>query len=29
MSAPEDDLEDEDALRGWALRVLAEDGDGG
>jgi DNA transformation protein len=24
MSAPEEDLEDEDALRGWAMRVLAE-----
>jgi DNA transformation protein len=24
MSAPEQDLEDEDALRGWAMRVLAE-----
>jgi DNA transformation protein len=24
MSAPEEDLEDEDALRGWAARVLAD-----
>ena len=24
MSAPDDDLEDEDALRAWALQVLAE-----
>jgi len=25
VSAPEADLEDEDALRGWALRALAEE----
>jgi DNA transformation protein len=29
VSAPDTDLEDEDALRGWALRVLAEEPAGG